>query len=213
MPERVLPVAAAVLATISVVVTGCGSDSSPSTSHAAGSTPAPTATTGDGAFVSRMLPYQLVLPAGWSVDPLSQGEGSDADEFSGGDGDRRLIVGHGFPEPGETVSDRVRENRADETEAPGCTSDPKQDRPIEVGGKPGILWSYTCAPDESGVIPARKTYYLSAQTIHQRPGHRRVGYRFTIVVPLAHKHQARPLLNRFLAGLRFLKVSDATLDS
>jgi hypothetical protein len=118
-----------------------------------------------------------------------------------------------LPKPGETVSDRVRDNRAGETEAPGCTSDPKQDRPIKVGGKRGILWSYTCAPDESGVIPARRAYYLSAQTIYQRPGHRRVGYRFTVVVPLANKRQARPSLDRFLAGLSFLKVSDATLDS
>src|SRR5262249_30315736 len=117
-----------------------------------------------------------------------------------------------FPEPGQTLSDRVRANRTDETKLPDCSSDPKQDRPLEVGGNPGTLWSYTCAPDASGVIPASKAYYLSAQTIYQRPGHRRVGYRFTVVVPLAHKRAALPLLDHFLAGLTFLKVSNATID-
>jgi hypothetical protein len=190
---------------------GCGSGSSSPKSRAATSTPASTAAANTGAFVSSAMPYRLVLPAGWSVYAISPG-GGQTDEFRNSAGSQRLVVGYGFPKPGENVSDRVRSNRADEISAPGCTSDRKQDRPIEVAGKHGILWTYTCAPDTSGVSPASMAYYLSAQTIYQRPGHRRVGYRFTVVVPLADKLQARPLLDHFLAGLTFLKVSDAIVD-
>jgi hypothetical protein len=204
--------ALAVLAMVALATAaGCGSHSSSPTSRGANSTPASTAASNTGAFVSSALPYRLVLPAGWSVYAISQG-GGDPDEFRNSAGSQRLVVGYGFPAPGENLSDRVRANRTEETTAPGCTSDRKQDRPIEVAGKHGVLWSYTCAPDKSGAIPASKAYYLSAQTIYQRPGHRRVGYRFTVVMPLADKLQARPLLDHFLAGLTFLKVSDATID-
>lgn len=81
-----------------------------------------------------------------------------------------------------------------------------------MGGELGVLWSYTCTPDPSELIQARDTYALSAQTIHRRAGHRRVGYRFTIVVPLKLKKQAPRLLNRWLAGLTFLDDSPATGD-
>ena len=198
--------ALAIVAMISAAaaVASCGGDSTPSASRAAKSSPAATATSAKGAFVSSTLPYQLALPAGWLV--------FGADEFSDAKRTQHLIVGHGFPKPGETVSDRVRAERAGETRHGGCTSDPKQDRPIKVGGERGTLWSYTCAPDDSHVIPASDAYYLSAQTIHRRPGHRRVGYRFTVVVPRSEKGQAKPLLDRFLAGLTFLTDSDATAD-
>jgi hypothetical protein len=137
-----------------------------------------------------MLPYQLALPAGWTVDPVSQGSGSDADELASARKTERLVVGHGYPKPGETVVDRVKANRTEET-ASGCASNSKQDRPIEVGGEHGILWSYSCAPDDQQLIPARDTYSLSAQTIYRRAGHRRVGYRFTVVVPLAKKEASK----------------------
>lgn len=202
----------AVLAMVaSVTAADCGGHSSSPTSRAATSTPTSTAAANPSAFVSSALPYRLVPPAGWSVYRVSQG-GGDPDEFRNSAGSQRLVVGYAFPEPGENVSDRVRSNRTDETAVPGCTSDRKQDRPIEVAGRHGILWNYTCAPDKSGLIRAPNAYYLSAQTIYQRPGHRRVGYRFTVVVPLPDKRQARPLLDHFLAGLAFLKVSDATVD-
>jgi hypothetical protein len=192
-------------------VAGCGGDASQPT-PAAKSTPAATATVrAPGTFVSTMLPYQLALPAGWWVDPASQGSGSDGDELISARGTERLVVGHGYPKPGETVADRVKVNRTQET-APGCASNSKQDRPIEVGGEHGILWSYSCAPDDKQLIPARDTYSLSAQTIYRRAGHRRVGYRFTVVVPMAKKTQAKPLLDRLLTGLTFLNKSAATGD-
>jgi hypothetical protein len=59
---------------------------------------------------------------------------------------------------------------------------------------------------------ARDAFFLSAQTIHRRPRHRAVGYRFTVVVPLAKKRQARALLDRFLSGLSFPEDSRATDD-
>jgi hypothetical protein len=102
-------------------------------------------------------------------------------------------------------------NRADET-AKGCTSNPQQDRPIEVGGEEGVLWSYTCAPVEPGFVAVDDAFFLSAQTIHRRSGHRAVGYRFTVVVPLAKKRQAKALLDRFLSGLTFPEDSKATGD-
>ena len=101
--------------------------------------------------------------------------------------------------------------RADET-AEGCTSNPQHDRPIEVGGEEGVLWSYTCAPVEPGFVAADDAFFLSAQTIHRRSGHRAVGYRFTVVVPLAKTRQSKPLLDRFLSGLSFLEDSNATDD-
>jgi hypothetical protein len=142
---------------------------------------------------------------------VSQDSGSDADELVSARKTERLVVGHGYPKPGETVVDRVKVNRKEET-ASGCTSDSKQDRPIEVGGEHGILWSYSCAPDDQQLIPAHDTYSLSAQTIYRRAGHRRVGYRFTVVVPLAKTGQAKPLLDHLLTGLTFLNKSAATDD-
>jgi len=145
-----------------------------------------------------------VLPEGWSVDPISQGASSGGDEFVNADGSERLVVGHGYPEAGETLADRVRVNRSDEV-GHGCSSEPKQDRPIRVGGQRGTVWSYTCEADAS--------YHLSAQTIYRRAGHRRVGYRFTVQVPQDRKGQAKALVDRFLAGLTFLNASAATGDA
>lgn len=193
-----------------LAVAGCGSDSSTKTTPAK-PTPA-AAPAARRPFVSKMLPYQLTLPAGWSIDPPSQGSGSEEDEFVNANGTERLVVGHGYPKTGETVRDRVEANRAGETRRPGCVSSAKTDRLIEVGGRHGILWNYTCAPDDSGLIGARDTYSLSAQTIYRRSGHRRVGYRFTVVVPLADKTQAKPLLDRLLGDLAFLNKSAATGD-
>jgi len=206
------PIAFAAVATLSLAaIAGCGSDASQPT-PAAKPRPLATATVrAPGDFVSKTLPYELALPAGWTVDPVSQGSGSDADELVSAHTTERLVVGHGYPKPGETVVDRVKVNRKEET-ASGCTSDSKQDRPIEVGGEHGILWSYSCAPDDQQLIPARDTYSLSAQTIYRRAGHRRVGYRFTVVVALANKRQAKPLLDRLLTGLTFLNKSAATGD-
>jgi len=199
------------LAVVSMAtVAGCGSDSSPESNRAAKSTPAATATgSAPGTFVSDTLPYRLKLLHGWSVGP---GSGSGGDELVNADLTEGLVVGHGYPTDDETVADRVKANRADEISSGECVSDVKLQRPIEVGGEPGVLWSYTCTPEPGELIQARNTYSLSAQTIHRRAGHRRVGYRFTVVVPLKLKKQAARLLNRWLAGLTFLDHSPATGD-
>jgi hypothetical protein len=201
---------AAVATLFGAAAAGCGGDSPSQETRAATSTASPTSNV-HGTFVSRTLPYQLRLPTGWTVDPVSQGASSDEDEFVNAGGTERLMVGHGYHLGDDTLVDRVRANRKGET-ATGCVSNPEQDRPIEVGGEHGVLWSYTCAPDDAHVIPADDTYHLSAQTIYRRPRHRRVGYRFTVVVPLSKKREARPLVERFLTGLTFLKASAATGD-
>jgi hypothetical protein len=189
------------VATLFGAAVGCGGDQPSQATRSATS----------GVFVSRTLPYQLRLPTGWKVDPTSQGAGSEGDEFVNVGATERLTVGHGYHIGADTLADRVRANRKDET-ATGCVSNSKQDRPIEVGGERGVLWSYTCAPDDQRVIPAEDTYHLSAQTIYRRPGHSRVGYRFTVVVPLSKRGDARPLVERFLTGLTFLKASAAAGD-
>jgi hypothetical protein len=205
---RISVALAAVMTLPIAAVAGCGSDSSPQSKRAR--TPTPTADAA-ATFVSKTLPYQLALPTGWKVDPVSQGAASEEDEFTNAGGTERLIVGHGYHIGNDTVANRVRTNRKAET-ATGCVSRPKQDRPIEVGGQHGILWSYTCAPDDSHVIPANDAYHLSAQTIYRRAGHSRVGYRFTVVLPLAKKGEAKPLVERFLTGLTFQRDSAATGD-
>src|SRR3954465_8465821 len=100
------------LLTALLVACGCGGTSDPARTQAARSsgTASPTVTA-SSTFVSKALPYQLVLPEGWSVDPISQGASSGGDEFVNADGSERLVVGHGYPEAGETLADRVRVNR------------------------------------------------------------------------------------------------------
>jgi hypothetical protein len=200
------------LAVVSMAtVAGCGSDASPESNRAAKSTPAATPTeSAPGTFVSDTVPYRLKLLHGWSVGPNSSSSGGE--ELVNADLTEALVVGHTYVAADETVADRVKANLVDEISSGACVSDVKQQRPIEVGGEPGILWSYTCTPDPGQHIQAPDTYSLAAQTIHRRAGHRRVGYRFTVVVPLKLKKQAPRLMNRWLAGLTFLDDSSATGD-
>src|SRR5262245_5084530 len=71
---------------------------------AADPSPDPSAT-GMTLFESNIMPYALVLPAGWSAVAESQEPGSTEDWFSTGELSAR--VGYGVPEPGEQVEDRV----------------------------------------------------------------------------------------------------------
>src|SRR3954465_3206610 len=139
--ERWTPLGTGVALLTALLVTGgCGGTSDPARTQAARTRgPARPTATASGTFVSKALPYQLVLPEGWSVDPISQGASSGGDEFVNAAGSGRLVVGPGCPGAGETLADRVRVNRSDEV-GHGCSSEPKQDRPIRVSGQRGTLW-------------------------------------------------------------------------
>jgi len=196
---------------VAVGLGGCGGDETAPRSAEASSTPAAARGAASRTFRSEVLPYSVVLPRGWEVDPASQVPRSETEEFRNADRTRALVVGHGFPEDGETLADRVEANRQGEVDA-GCMSDRRRDRSIRVSGKRAVLWSYTCSPDPGQIIEPPNTYALSAQTLRRRRGHRRVGYRFTVVVEKSRRADARPLLDMFLRHLRFLDDSPVTGD-
>ena len=81
----------------------------------------------------------------------------------------------------------MRINRESEDFA-DCVTDPDQDRPVTIGGEPGILWSFMCG-DEAG---------LAANTIHDG-----LGYRLTLRVPSDAAAELEPLMAEILAGFTF----------
>ena len=140
-------------------------------------TPPPTA------FSSSALPYTIVLPAGW----VTLSTAADEDLYESADLAWTLNVGTGNPEPGQTVEDRVRINRA--SEFAGCDMDPATDRVIMLGGERGILWAFTCGPLTG----------LAANTIHDG-----VGYRLTLrVLDDAAAAQIEPVMAGIVAGFAF----------
>ena len=138
-------------------------------------TPRPT-TPPPTSFSSAVLPYTVVLPAGW-VELSNSGE---EDVYESADQAWTLAIGTAHPEPGQTVEDRVRINRA--TEFAECDTDPAADRPVTVGGERGILWTFACLTISG----------LAANTIHDG-----VGYR----VALRHYGDADDRLETEMAGI------------
>lgn len=107
-------------------------------------------------FASSLYPYRLLLPEGWSV----MMEGGDTDQFERKDHLVDVGVGSGHPEPGQTVEDRVRINRADEFA--GCDTDPSTDHETVLGGERAIAWRFTCGT----------TIGRAVNTIHDGVGYR-----------------------------------------
>jgi hypothetical protein len=155
---------------------------------AAAASPETSPATGTAPFESRIRPYTLILPVGWSVVEASQEQGSDQDLFAGPEGDAR--VGTATPEPGQTVADRVATNRADLPT--GCTSDPDADWSTTLGGEEAIGWSSQCP----------NAFTMAVNTIHGG-----VGYRLSVSVPMGSEQSAAPLLEQMRLGFAF---SDST---
>jgi hypothetical protein len=136
-------------------------------------------------FVSALYPYAVDLPTGWTVLRSSQVPGSDQDAFADADGSTSMTVNSGRPEPGQTVADRVTLARR---WFPECTSLPADDVATQMGGEPGVMWSYTCSD----------SYNLNVQTIRDR-----IGYRITVSVPPGAMDQARDTMTELLRGFVF----------
>jgi hypothetical protein len=178
--------------TAAIWVGGCvgsGSRPSPAVPSAASATQVvasqastASATTGSSVLVSKVMPYQLVLPPGWE----EYAAGADEQSFGTSDATLTLIVGRAVIEPGQVVADRVAFNRAGEFKR--CTSDPILDQPITIDGQPGILWSVLCGDRLN----------LAANTIHG--GH---GYRLTLQSYSAEADVLEPLLRTFVEGFHF----------
>jgi hypothetical protein len=141
-------------------------------------TPSPTPIS----FVSSLYGYSVVLPPGWAAHE----PGADEDFFESPTGDVTLTMGSGQPEPGQTVADRVRINRAEEFG--GCETDPSTDRQASVGGEPGILWSFRCD----------QTAGLAANTIHNG-----TGYRLTLKTTDTAAHDLEAIMLGLLRDFRF----------
>lgn len=128
------------------------------------SSPAPLLTTSPPAtpsptpfsFASTLYGISFVLPPGW----VAHAPAADHESLESPTGQVTLMIGTGQPEPGQTVADRVRINRAEEFGP--CETDPASDREVSVGGEPGILWTFRC-----GQIVG-----LAANTIHGGTGYR-----------------------------------------
>ena len=140
------------------------------------------------AFASRLYPYTLELPAGWSVVASSQAAASDEDAFADEDRVHWATVGSGVPEAGQTLEDRVEIGRQ---QFPDCSSDPSQDRPIEMGAEPAVLWAYECGD----------SYHLAAQTLHAG-----VGYRMTVHVAADELSLAHELMSDLLSNFAFTEA-------
>ena len=172
---------AAVLA-LGLLASACGGPASAPDSNdvASSGTSAPSLTPGN-IFRSRLYPYSLVLPEGWGV--LSSGP--DEDFFESSDQLSSLTVGTGIPDPGQTVEDRVRQNR---TQFAGCQSDQDEDRPIQIDGEPGIRW----------IIRCEGRYSVAANTIHDG-----IGYRLRLEVPAAAEAEAHLTMDWLIAHFAF----------
>jgi hypothetical protein len=140
-------------------------------------------------FDSVLYPYSMTLPPGWRVIDASQDPGSDQDLFEGPEGTAR--VGTGIPEPGQTVADRVADNRAGL--APGCSSGPADDWPTTLGAEQAIGWSWRC--DES--------FTVAINAIHED-----LGYRLSVSVPVDTEPLAAPLLESLRSDFTFTVGSD-----
>jgi hypothetical protein len=175
-------------------VTGCanaGSGGSPSgppspgqsqTSSASGSDAAG-GSTGPTVFRSTTMPYSLQLPPGWTAVPSS----GDEDIYESPDLLLTLRVGTVRPEPGQTVEDRVRINRANQFA--GCETDPGLDRGVTLGNERGILWAFTC-DGKPGMV---------ANTI--RDG---VGYRLTLRAYASDVEDIDALMTGIVESFAFL---------
>ena len=130
---------------------------------------------------SQLYPYSLVLPEGWTALSSS----IDEDYFESADHLSRLTIGTGTPKPGQTVEDRVRQNR---TQFAACDTDERQDRPIQIDGERGVLWSVSC----------EGRYSLLANTIHDG-----LGYRLRVEVPAGAEEEAGRIMEQLLAGFAF----------
>jgi hypothetical protein len=160
------------------------STATPPVAPSASSAPAVSSSATATAFSSADLPYSFRLPVGWVANAPTDGE----DSYGSADGRITLTVGTGQPEPGQTVEDRVRINR--ELEFSACETDPTQDRPVTVGGEPGILWRFSCG----GVTG------IAANTIHDG-----TGYRLTLKSGEADAHKLEALMEAVLVSYSFLQ--------
>lgn len=132
-------------------------------------------------FRSPLLAYSLVLPDGWTAVSSSESE----DYFESADQRSTLTIGTAIPEPGQTVDDRVRENRS---HFAGCDTDPGRDRPIEIDTDRAILWDLQCAG----------RYRLAANTIHDG-----VGYRLMVEVPAGEEAQSAAIMDQLVESFAF----------
>jgi hypothetical protein len=192
MRPKATPLIGLAVLNLAFSVTACSGSSPPAGTTATVNSPPLSASPGPGTFASKKHPYQLVVPTGWRVDRNSQSAGSDEDEFVpdtsavlAGDS-TRVTVGFGIPEAGQTIEDRVKFGRGQL--GPGCDSDPTQDKPTNLGGESGILWSYKCQMEFS----------LAINTIHEK-----VGYRLTAHVPATEERRAKEILDLFAKGFTF----------
>jgi hypothetical protein len=172
---------------VAVLLAACNSapgtasgSQAPTTASPASATPAD-----ETQFASFRAPYRLDLPMAWTVLASSQQPGGDEDAFVAPDRATWVTVGTGQPLPGQTVNDRVDLGRL---EFPQCTSRTIDDRPIRMGGEPGLEWSYTCLHD----------FNLAAQSIHQG-----LGFRLTVHVCTSATALAQPQMDDILAGFAF----------
>ncbi len=164
---------------LALLLGGCGL--APGTNDAAATTAATESSAPRDVFHSSLYPYSLLVPDGWTALP----SGPDEDHFETTDHMSTLTVGTAVPEPGQTVEDRVRENR---TQFAHCESDDRMDRSIQVDGEAGILWEIRC--------PGR--YSFAANTIHDG-----LGYRLLLEVPADAEAEAHATMDEFLAGFAF----------
>lgn len=174
------------------LIGGCAaSASSPAATPSTASPPAPpspdsvladSSPSAATSFMSATLPYSVRLPAGWVANAPGDGE----DSYVSADGRVTLTVGTGQPEPGQTVEDRVRINR--EQEFATCETDPSQDRPVSVGGEPGIIWRFRC-----GGLAG-----LAANTLHDG-----TGYRLTFKAAATNGHNLDALMEAVLTSFSF----------
>lgn len=144
------------------------------------------------AFVSTSLGYTIVLPPGW----VTPEPGAHENFFESPSGEVTLTMGIGQPEPGQTVEDRVRVNRAEEFG--GCETDPAADQPVKVGAEPGILWSFRCG-QEVGV---------AANTIHDG-----TGYRLILKATIGANDELEPMMRELLRDFAFTEMSTPSAAS
>jgi hypothetical protein len=167
--------------TITACVLGACGDQITSTPDANPTLPG-SGSTAPTMVTSLLYAYSLQLPDGWLANASSE----DEDSYESADGQITLTVGTGRPDPGQTVEDRVQINR--EQEFPGCPSDPSQDRPVEVGGEPGVLWTFQCG-GVNGV---------AANTIHGG-----LGYRLTLKASRTTTAELESIMEELISRFRF----------
>jgi hypothetical protein len=144
-------------------------------------------------FTSTHFPYSLVLPPGWEVQTSSQDPASDEDLFRG-EGVSARVGGGPHEDLGQTVADRVEDNRAAEI-ALGCTSDPSMDRATTLGGAEAILWSWSCP----------NSHHVAINTIRDA-----LRLRLQVNVPADRLAEAEPLLETLRTTFRFTGGAEAS---